>query len=59
VPSPKLEADPGADLQRYLAAKEKALHSYGWIDRQRGVVHIPIERAMDLTVEESRQQGAR
>jgi hypothetical protein len=36
-----------------LAKKqEKALASYGWIDRQAGVVHIPIERAIDLVLEQ-------
>jgi hypothetical protein len=27
------------------------LQSYGWIDQQKGVVRIPIERAMELTAE--------
>lgn len=26
--------------------------SYGWVDQAKGVVHLPIERAMALTVEE-------
>ena len=30
-------------------ARKKALESYGWVDRKAGVVHIPIERAMELT----------
>jgi len=29
-------------------AKERALESYAWVDRPSGVVHIPIERAMDI-----------
>ena len=36
-----------------LATKqEKALTSYGWIDRQAGVVHIPIERAIELELKQ-------
>jgi hypothetical protein len=33
------------------AAKMERLGRYGWIDRDRGIVHIPIERAMQLIVE--------
>src|SRR5262249_5612958 len=28
------------------------LHSYGWVDRKRGIVHIPIERAMERLLAE-------
>ena len=34
-----------------VAWREQAhrrLESYGWVDEQKGIVHIPIERAMDL-----------
>ena len=30
----------------------KRLSSYGWVDRSRGVVHIPIDRAMELVAKE-------
>ena len=32
------------------AAADKRLHSYGWVDQKAGIVHIPIERAMQLVV---------
>jgi hypothetical protein len=35
---------------------EKALTTYGWIDKNKGVARIPIERAMELTVAELAQQ---
>ncbi len=35
------------------------LHSYGWIDRSRGVVRIPIERAMELVEAEGRAPAAK
>jgi hypothetical protein len=35
-------------------AEEARLHAYGWVDRGRGIAHIPIERAMAVTVEENR-----
>jgi hypothetical protein len=45
---PELQVDPATDLRSYLAAEEQILNSYGWVDRDRGVVRIPIGRAMDL-----------
>ena len=35
-----------------LKAEQRAvLTSYGWLDKANGVVHIPIDRAMALTLE--------
>lgn len=34
----------------------KALNTYGWIDKNKGVARIPIERAMELTVTKLAQQ---
>ena len=45
-PGPRLQTDPRADLQRFRADEDKRLETYYWIDRQKGVVHIPIEQAM-------------
>jgi hypothetical protein len=35
---------------------EKALNTYAWIDKNKGVVRIPISRAMELTVAELAQK---
>lgn len=32
--------------------KENRLNSYGWVDRSKGIIHEPIDRAMDEVVEE-------
>jgi hypothetical protein len=50
-PAPRLQANPVADLRAYRAAENERLRSYGWVDQARGVVHIPIERAIDLVAE--------
>ena len=34
----------------------KALTTYGWIDKNKGVAHIPIDRAMELTLAELAQK---
>lgn len=47
-PAPRIQASPAADLQDLRAHEDFELHSYGWIDKQKGVVRIPIERAMEL-----------
>ncbi len=36
--------------ERDRAARRRRLESYGWVDRQAGVVHLPIEEAMSLVV---------
>src|ERR1700751_1213341 len=35
---------------------EKALTTYAWVDKNKGVVRIPISRAMELTVAQLAQQ---
>lgn len=48
VPGPHLLVRPGEDLKRLRAAEDALLNSYGWIDRDKGLVHIPIGRAIDI-----------
>ncbi len=31
--------------------QRRQLNSFGWVDREHGLVHIPVERAIDLLVE--------
>lgn len=42
---PPMSNTPVTDMEEMRAAQERELHSYGYIDRQKGVVHIPIEEA--------------
>jgi hypothetical protein len=35
---------------------DKALTTYGWIDKNKGVARVPIERAMELTVTDLAKQ---
>jgi hypothetical protein len=50
-PVPRLQSLPRDDLQRFRDAQTAALETYGWVDRNAGIVRLPIERAMDLVVE--------
>src|ERR1017187_7787739 len=49
-PHPQLQAAPIPDLKAVRAAEEQVLNSYGWVDQQKGIVRIPIARAMELVV---------
>ncbi|HEY1239063.1 MAG TPA: hypothetical protein VGF16_00845 [Bryobacteraceae bacterium] len=37
--------------EEILGNEEKQLKEYGWVDKEHGVVRIPIDRAMDLVVQ--------
>ena len=50
-PEPRLQTDPRDDLANLRRSEEQLLTSYGWVDRNAGIVHIPIDRAMKLIVE--------
>jgi hypothetical protein len=45
-PAPVLQTNPAQDLTRFRAAENERLNEYRWIDRSKGVVHIPIDDAM-------------
>jgi hypothetical protein len=48
TPEPRLAAHPGQDLKAMRAAEDSMLKSYGWIDREKGIVRIPIDRAIEI-----------
>jgi len=50
-PEPRLQAKPRADLRNYCGEQMQKLDTYGWIDQDNGVVRIPIDRAIDVTIE--------
>jgi hypothetical protein len=50
-PEPRLQAKPRADLRDYCGEQMQKLDADGWVDSDNGIVRIPIDRAMDLTVQ--------
>ncbi|HUP50518.1 MAG TPA: hypothetical protein VNA04_17215 [Thermoanaerobaculia bacterium] len=42
---------PVTDLHEMRRAERQALESYGWVDREKGIVRIPIEEAKRRVVE--------
>jgi hypothetical protein len=43
--------DPIPDLAAVRQREADRLNTYRWLDRETGIVRIPIERAMELTVQ--------
>jgi len=50
-PSPQLQAKPRRDLRIFCSEEEQKLDTYGWVDKHAGVVRLPIEEAMELTLQ--------
>jgi hypothetical protein len=45
-------------LPEWRAARKAELSTYGWVDKSKGVVHIPIEAAMDKVAAGAMPAGA-
>lgn len=50
-PEPRLEQNPAADGTRIVTEATERLETYGWVQQQDGIAHIPIERSMELLLE--------
>jgi hypothetical protein len=50
-PEPRLQRSGSSDLYDFRTKEEMELHSYGWVDKNAGVVHIPIDDAMRLMLQ--------
>ena len=53
MPVPRLQSAPSIDLATLRAQKRALLNEYRWVDRDKGIVRIPIERAMSLLIARS------
>jgi hypothetical protein len=50
-PQPRLETNERTEINSFRWKEEQTLSTYGWVDQKAGVVHIPIDRAMEMIVE--------
>ena len=50
-PAPRLQDRPSHDYTEYRAEQDARLNSYGWVDREQRVVHLPVSRAMELILQ--------
>jgi hypothetical protein len=54
-PQPRLQINPQGDLEELRRQEAEILSTYQWIDRDKGVVRIPINRAMELFIERQKK----
>jgi hypothetical protein len=50
-PQPRLERNERIEINDFRLKEEQTLSTYGWVDEKAGVMHIPIERAMQLVAQ--------
>ena len=47
-PIPQIQPNPTEDYLGFRRRQNEALADYAWVDRAKGLVHVPIDRAMAL-----------
>ena len=47
-PEPQLQKTPIVDLKTIRAEEDKLLNGYAWVDAPKGVVRIPLDRAIEV-----------
>lgn len=57
-PKPRLQPHPQTDLAKFRAQKEMLLSGYAWTDPQHTYVRIPIQRAMQIYVQQHAHANA-
>ena len=48
---PRLQVTPELELGAFRAQEDAILESYAWVDKERGIVRIPVAEAMRLVAE--------
>ncbi len=56
-PEPRLQVRPYEELQVLRAHEDNVLSHYGWQDQKNGIVHIPIDKAMDMVAQQGPYGG--
>ena len=51
-PEPRIQVNAAADMEALRRQDAAVLTTYGWVDRQAGIVRIPIEVAMTQILDE-------
>jgi hypothetical protein len=47
-PQPRLEENERTQFRSFIEDQDRKLATYDWVDKDRGTVRIPIDRAMEL-----------
>ena len=51
-PAPRIQVNAAADMEALRRQEAAVLTTYGWVDRQAGIVRIPIDAAMTQILDE-------
>lgn len=54
---PRLQVNEEMDYKTLRAQQDAVLSEYAWVDRQKGIVRIPIEKAITLVLERGLPYG--
>jgi hypothetical protein len=46
-PEPRLQDDPNTDMRRMREEEDRLLGQAGWVNRQQGIVRLPVDVAME------------
>jgi hypothetical protein len=49
-PRPRLQVDPQKEIHDYCEQQAATLDTYAWVDQSAGIVRIPVDRAIELTL---------
>jgi len=50
-PAPRIDPRPSEEIQSIRSREDHILNSYAVIDKQQGIVRVPIDRAIDMLVQ--------
>lgn len=50
-PAPRIQPSPRQDLAQFRAYEDSILNHYGWVDKEKHIVYIPIDRAMEIVAQ--------
>jgi len=50
-PPPRLQINPQGDLDALRNQEHEILTTYQWVDREKGIARIPVDRAMQVFLE--------
>jgi hypothetical protein len=51
-PAPRLEEHPAIEMHELNSEEDTILTTYGWTDKEKGIVRVPLDRAMELRLEQ-------
>lgn len=51
-PTPTLQANPEVELAVLHAHEDSVLTSYGWVDSKAGITRVPIQRGIEMLLEQ-------